>query len=367
MSKYLITLQPLGKYFFGGDMTFQMGFDEKSDFNRNHEGFLSYIIESMKFPQQTSLLGMMRYLLLTRSPEAFSREQDKITSTDKAHDLIGEESFKVNAKHDLMNNFGKIASLSPCVLMKDGEIFLPAPKDYHFKVTFTDSSTQSKCNSHTVTVPEIDGFSPKESYDLLYIGTETKRTVKDEEIFRKDIRIGINKNYKGKSDEKSFYKQISYRLRKGFLFAFSIDCDFNLGDCTNEIVSLGADGSMFALTAKEIPDNKEFPGTYPKEINDNVTNCHRVILLSDSLLTNDDTAHVDFAITDTVPFRFLAFNVHEKNYNFSGGWRRKEKYYLYEKGSVFYFLDEREAKSFADKVSNKCEFHQIGYNYCQEL
>ena len=66
MSKtYLVTLKPIDKFFFGGDMTFAIpeGNKERKEANRS---FSSYIIRSMPFPQQTSLLGMLRFLLLRK-------------------------------------------------------------------------------------------------------------------------------------------------------------------------------------------------------------------------------------------------------------------------------------------------------------
>ena len=66
MSKYIVSLTPLGKYFFGGDMTFKVS--DKNDYN---ERYSSYVIQSGQFPQQTSLLGMMRFLLLSNKPKNY--------------------------------------------------------------------------------------------------------------------------------------------------------------------------------------------------------------------------------------------------------------------------------------------------------
>ena len=67
MSNYLITLTPTGRFFFGGDMTFKVGRKDKNEFN---EQFSSYIIKSAMFPQQTSLLGMLRFLILSNDTTA---------------------------------------------------------------------------------------------------------------------------------------------------------------------------------------------------------------------------------------------------------------------------------------------------------
>ena len=71
MGKYKVTLTPLGKYFFGGDMTFRV--EGKNDYN---EQFGSYIIHSSRFLQQTSLLSMLRYLILSNS-DAFDADVRK--------------------------------------------------------------------------------------------------------------------------------------------------------------------------------------------------------------------------------------------------------------------------------------------------
>lgn len=360
MSKYLITLKPLGKYYFGGDMTFQVGSDEKSKFN---EAFASYIIASNKFPQQTSLLGMMRYLLLTKNPKAFSKERNKIIDEVEANNLIGKKSFNVLAAHEGLNDFGQIVSLEPCFLRNEKEALLPAPKDYHFSVSFDNSEASAFYNARALKLPKIDGYSAKDFYDTLYIGLNSQTMYKEEDIFQKDIRIGINKNYKGRSDDKGFYKQISYRLKDGFHFAFVVESNFDLKNCQNEIVSLGADGSRFSLSATEL-NGKEYNLAYPKGVLKDVTGGHRVILLSDTLLETTDLESVDFSITETKPFRFLCTSTKTQNYNISGEAKRIDaKYYLYEKGSVFYFTDETAADNFGLLIRNKKEFHQIGYNY----
>ena len=102
MSKYLVTLTPTGKFFFGGDMRFGI--------NGEKEEFSSYIIESLKMPQQTSLLGMMRFLLLSNS-NLFDIAGNVIKGEDEdVKNLIGAGSFAVT-NDGKSNTFGKIKSL----------------------------------------------------------------------------------------------------------------------------------------------------------------------------------------------------------------------------------------------------------------
>lgn len=387
MSKYLIKLKPIGKYFFGGDMTFEVGDKSNKDYNSKYS---SYIIESNKFPQQTSLLGMLRYLLLTKSDTTvFSVDENRITNKDNAAKIIGQASFSVTEDHKLAS-FGKITSIGPCFLLheyskEDGlveEYFLSAPKDYQLIISF-ENSLKAYYNGNALKVPSIykvkkeqlDGeenieivkYSSKVEFDTIYIKGNGS-AIKEDDIFIKDTRIGINKSYEGKTshDDKGYYKQISYRLRDGFSFAFVAEVDFDLSECQNVLVSLGADSSEFSLSASLINDKYQTPH-YPDGIT-LVEGAYRVILLSDSLLDAEDVKKACFTISESIPFRFLKTNVACENYNVLGGKvkRSTKKYYLYEKGSVFYFENEDSANDFVKLVKGKDEFHQIGYNYCEK-
>ena len=390
MSKYLIKLKPLGKYFFGGDMTFEVS-DKSKEYNSKYS---SYIIESNKFPQQTSLLGMLRYLLLTKSPEVFSLNENRITNKDDAAKIIGQTSFSVISEHKLDtkegSRFGKIVSIGPCFLLheyrkEDGlveEYFLSAPKDYQLIISF-ENSLKAYYNGNALKVPsiykvkkeqlngeeniEIVKYTSKVEFDSIYIKGNGS-VIKEDDIFLKDTRIGINKNYEGKTshDDKGYYKQISFRLKDGFSFAFVAEVDFDLSKCQNEIVSIGADGSEFSLSASLLSDGFKTPH-YPNGTT-LVEGACRVILLSDSLLDTEDIKKACFNISGSIPFRFLETDVKCENYNVLGGKvkRSEKKYYLYEKGSVFYFKDKESADNFVKLVEGKEEFHQIGYNYCEK-
>ena len=111
MTDFHIALTPIDKFYFGGDMTFPVGNDKNDAFNTK---FSSYIIESTYFPQQTSLLGMLRYLLLSNS-RYFSN--GRIIDKEGAAGLIGEQSFMVNEDGHRPNDYGPVLkSISTCRL-----------------------------------------------------------------------------------------------------------------------------------------------------------------------------------------------------------------------------------------------------------
>ena len=79
MYTYLIKLTPLDKFFFGQKKTF-------GDDNAN------YFVYSSHFPQQTTLLGLLRYQLLQIAGEDVFKD-NKIQDTNKAAKLIGEQNL----------------------------------------------------------------------------------------------------------------------------------------------------------------------------------------------------------------------------------------------------------------------------------
>lgn len=371
MSKYKVTLTPLGKYFFGGDMTFRV--EGKNDYN---EQFGSYIIHSSRFPQQTSLLGMLRYLILSNS-DAFDADARKIISAEKAGELIGSTGFQVTDDYS-ENDFRLIKRLSPCFLEETDEdgsrCLLRAPKDFGLEVGFDDSCCY--LNGRYVSVPRIAGYNPKEWREPVYLSEKENRA--DSEIFVEDSRIGITKNYSGvtRKDDDAFYKQISYRLGKGkhegkIHFTFYVETDdsteLSRKPYNKSVVHLGGDDSKFLLEAVACEVDFEalpvkFGASYTSFCS--FTSECKVVLLSDSYLLSSEANDTVFSITGIQPFRFIRTNVDAKDYSvFSRETKRSEKYYLYEKGSVFYCSKEQ-AEHLVKALDKPC-FRQIGYNYCQ--
>src|ERR1035437_5105326 len=111
MTKFLIRLKPLTPYFFGGENTF-------GDNNQ------SYYVRSNYLPQQTTLLGFLRYELLL---------QNKLLGTDPEKkdwkSLIGKKSFqKENGAY--ISEFGAIKKISPVFLSSEQESYIPQAMDW---------------------------------------------------------------------------------------------------------------------------------------------------------------------------------------------------------------------------------------------
>lgn len=386
MSKtYLVTLKPIDKFFFGGDMTFAIpeGNKERKEANRR---FSSYIIRSMRFPQQTSLLGMLRFLLLRNDPECFDGTVIKDTGTTKAETLIGPRSFFVSGSE---GEFGQIERLSPCFIRdrKNNRDFVFAPFDWDF---YDETTDDVGCvNGQKIMVPKLKvdalrnpdyyetskdhEFMAKKGYSeyLLYKDGDDIKKIEVSDVFEEDRRIGIMKNYAGKTDDSGLFKQIGYRFKDfveekdtaqrikvaDYCFAFyvTVKDECKLVDYDGQIVLVGADSSQFVI---HVTDKNE-----DSRLTDVVTDC-KVVLQSPSFISRETVKTASFFVTQTMPFRFMTTTVENtKDYTLRAGYNRSRKYELYAPGSVFYFKNSKEAESFKEKLEQCEDFRQIGYNH----
>lgn len=350
MSKYLITLTPTGKFFFGGDMTFMIGDDEKDTYN---EKYSSYYIKSSHFPQQTSLLGMLRFLILKNDANAFDVSKNKIIDKSEADTLIGEKGFRAEGEN---RKYGKISAIGPCFIMDGNE---PVELD---------------CLGHKYDFEIKDGklssskYDPKEGIASIY-----------EDVFRSDLRNGILKN--DNHEDKALFKQENCRFNDQkkvkeesgeeknvdahYKFAFVAEVDDTLDLCKydKQSVSLGADSSVFSIGITSIDGEKDdFVKSSKGEIKEEV-----VILTSPSYITNEEVELANSAITNVIPFRYLKTNTKTENYHdvskraVTDG--MKDKYNLYDRGSVFFFDNESRRNEFCEKLKSHTNWYQIGFNH----
>lgn len=339
MSYYKITLTPTGKFFFGGEMRFGIGEEDKDD------AYSSYIIKSKQLPQQTSLLGMLRFLLLRNNDTAF--KNNKISNKDAARNLIGEQSFMFNKEHK-KGNFGSIKSITPCEIEdKNGNVI---PKNSLLNLENIDfkESYEAIINGKHLTIPSIK----KEGEMTDWCGKDGTLDLY-EDIFEEDTRNGISKDYSGKSQENAYYMQTSYRMKGQQKFVFFADVNLDITEYSGQIVSLGADSSNFIVSIEE--------GNY---VEDDTTGNQFVVLTSPAFLEDKDLKLADYAITKTETFRFLQTNIETESYNrVHKKIKPSKRFELYSAGSIFCFNNEQNAFNFKASLEAKKEFRQIGYNY----
>ncbi len=351
-TKYLVKLFPYDKFFFGGENTFGFG----------HQA--NYFVRSNFFPQQTALLGLVRYQLLAQSGDESIFKDNRIQNKDRAASLIGPRSFDVNGDFE----FGAIRSLSPVFVVKDNYFYIAGNKEYH---TLNEDSISDRVyrfleveyhngnylvNDYNPKFPLPDLLMSKNGEHLLY-----------SDVFVEHRQVGIRKNYEGGTDEKAYYVQTFYKFKDGFGFAFIVELenriampygkDVEVKFGSRDIVYLGGERQAFKMIVEEFDGSFEelIPAYQPSRQMD------KIVLVSDAYVERDITDLCSFAITETIDFRFFSLETDPK-VNYYKQPVRTAKYNLYKKGSVFYgAADELDHVQRALKEAT--HFHKLGYNH----
>lgn len=359
--KYLVKLTPHDKFFFGGETTFG-------------EGNVNYFVKSNYFPQQTSLLGLVRYQLLVQNSDGVFKD-NKITNSTEAVKLINNKSFDTN---DRSFSFGKIEELSAVFIVGENEEYLfPANKEYQWdaeehKYMLREFRKEPNSKSSTYCqkdfIPYLENYIAKDELPDLLLSTKNKEIHKYSNIFIEDKQVGIRKNYKGKTEDKAFYVQSFYRLKKGYSLAFIVELDDGVNFSTNELVTLGGEQSKFRMEVNEFA--KEFSDILPQYESSKYSD--KVVLVSDAYVSNKIFDDCDFAVTDTIDFRSIKSTKNTTNYSSmdrsgikTDELSKTDKYHFFKRGSVFY--GEETSKivfhlNSSDNNNEKSPLKKIGYN-----
>ena len=281
----------------------------------------TYLVKSRQFPQQSAILGMLKKEIMTQNnllTRQLKGEWVEPKNKQKAENLVGVEKFDIFSKS--IQNFGKIKNISPMFFIKNDEIFIKKVDIDSFD--FEDGV--------------LKGYKTKiDIYDN-FINIATNEKLTSDKIF-KPIEKTANK--KG-GEENSLFKKTSYLLNDNFKFAFYLDCDCDL---KNSIITLGADRSSFKMEVKE--DNSTLNYEDKKAY---------LTLISDAYITLSLKDNCDFAITSEISYQNLQNQKHAFKHN---EFKKSDKVYLYEKGSVII----NPSQALIDDLSNK-NLQQIGYN-----
>lgn len=358
MPKYLIKLTPLEPYFFGGERTF--GFDmAKGQVQK-------YYIVSEKVPSQTTLFGTLRYIIL-------SQKNALIGGDDAANaaNYVGAESFSFDkALKNKNQGFGKINSISPLFLIQGDKWLIPTPYNHN---PGDKNAPNEKYTPFTMTelpVASGDGFTiypedfkTKNGYGGGYTSLSDLTIIKDDDIFKTDVRTGINSHRtedtsKGIEDDGSFFKKERIMLEKDYSFAFIAELKEEM-ECLPGIVFMGQDKSPFRYEIKETAEDltkcveEAFKGVNYNTLQYALSD---IMPVSEQFLPKE--AKLKYYIADTKVLR----NLETENYSAKEYHARLKKspklYKLMRAGSVFF----TENKLYENEALKK-----IGLNIIVEL
>lgn len=328
MSKYLMTLTPQEPYFFGNEKSFK--YPETDIGNESNR----YYSKSERVPAQTSIIGTLRYILLPIKKTFGSYTDDDIKTNG---DAVGYDGFKYGANR----TFGKIKSVSPLFILKDGkEILVTTPFDHQKdKNKYTPFSYQTIENGRVYPIE----YTAKDGIACSFMSVDNGDIFEIDSLFKTEMRVGINRA------EEDFFKKEYVILKDGFCFAVyvTIDDDFDEKVPQNTTVFMGQGKSLFTVAFTKVDDDvaEKLEEQIADKLSDNTYYC-----MSDVFVESNVYEKTVFAITDTRDYRA---------YKNDKGHITKDStlYRLVCAGSVFVCHDANFAKRFKDS-----SVEIIGYN-----
>ncbi len=334
--KYLIKLNPRSKFFFGGDRTFT------SNERQN------YYSHSTFFPQQTALLGMLRYALLKENN--LLETDDEVRKTE----LIGSSGFDA-----VVDSYGIIKQLSPVFIIENQDFWLSAGFD---KQSYAQLRLGESKNL------KIEKFNAKEILEHRFVASNSSKPIQSlSYFFTETPQVGNAKDRGGKAQQDAFFKQkyLSFQRNEAnyeskFAFGIEIETDetINLGGL--KTVFLGAE-SVFTIEILESKGIFEAIDTQNTNLKVQKAEDTKIVLLSDCYVANlaQLKSNADFILTDSpIPFKFNQ----SKQREYYKKPDRSDQYHLLGRGTVIY---PKDTIAITEQIESESAFRSIGYNHYQ--
>lgn len=330
---YLVTFKPLEAYSFGSDRHFKF---EGRKFHSDND-FSPYFIKTNAFPEQSTVFGALRYHILNQYQLIKANFDYNQEEREAMAALVGPESFSLEKKDQ---DFGKLHSISPIFLLKNGQdILVPCPFNHIISESNKNKSfspirlktERIKTSFGTIHLPLEEDFDAKKGHAKGYYNISSGETEDESEIFKEDIFTG-NKvtSHEDANNKDGLFKRQVYLLMKPFSFATYVQYD---GQLSSGLVKMGQKGSLFQLEVSEAVDNLEqeikehFSGLTPRGLQFNYA-------LSD-IIVEDKIDSNDFSIIDEKSVKLISTNWSEKG-NVNAINRSRDNHLLYSRGGVFY-------------------------------
>ena len=196
MTDYLVTFRPLGDYSFGSDRRFS--FVGKNNYSEDE--YAPYFIRTNRVPEQSTVFGMIRYLILVSNGIDLKQDfQYDENTRDKIKALIGEKSFSLNGG---VQSFGKLEKISPIFLRKNSkEIVIPNPfnnkqgreGNSQFAPMILEEEITLPTSFGEIALPKSKEYNPKEGHGDGYYNINTGHLEAAEDIFSTQVATGVRR------------------------------------------------------------------------------------------------------------------------------------------------------------------------------
>ena len=196
MTEYLVTFKPLGDYSFGSDRHFS--FVGRNNYSKDE--YAPYFIRTNSVPEQSTVFGMIRYLILVSNGIQLNQDfQYDDDTRDNMKDLIGEKSFSLNGG---VRDFGKLEKISPIFLLKNSEeIVIPNPFNNkqgkegieQFAPMILEEKIKVSTSFGEIALPKSKEYNPKEGYGNGYYNIKTGCLEAIEDIFMTKVATGVRR------------------------------------------------------------------------------------------------------------------------------------------------------------------------------
>lgn len=255
--RLLARFRPVEPYSFGTDQGFVYGNEERT-------GKESYFVTSWRVPSQTTILGTLRYLLLSWDGLLSTTFDYDRGTRERMAGLIGPRSFSFfpDARYldqEGCQSFGAIQSVSPLFLMRGADldsphVLVPNPFNNKAKVgevyTSLGLGESITCSEGLVRLPAEGEYDPKVGHGRGLIDAGDRTVVADP--FSSMFVPGVSKDRRA-GDSDSFFMRELVTLQEGLAFAVTVDLDDEVaghlvGSGRRDLVRMGKKGSAFEVT-----------------------------------------------------------------------------------------------------------------------
>ena len=214
MKQYLVKITPQEPYFFGNERSYKY-----PDCKNGGQLSSKYFIKSEKTPAQSTIAGMMRYILLPVKKADFAAYTDEDKLKNAA--AVGEESYLYGKEGQ---SFGLIKEISPVFIINGEDFLVPAPFNHiPGEKTYTPFSKYKSAKTPDGEFLYTEEYNPKNGIFSGYMRVPDGKIFEEKDVFLYETRTGTN----SKSVTEALYKRQYVNLKSGFSFGVYVTLEDN--------------------------------------------------------------------------------------------------------------------------------------------